>query len=154
MDNNKYDHLIDKYYQIIDKDKYIRLVADFENYKKRIQKERIELFKNAQKEVIISLIPIMDDFCRCISELKKSTDKKIIEGVELIRDKFFRILKDQGVVEINTKIGDILDTDLHEAVTQLLAHSEELKGKIVNILEKGYKLRNKVIRHTKVIVGK
>jgi molecular chaperone GrpE len=139
---------------MVKKEKFIRLFADFENYKKRIQKERIELFKTAHQEVIISLIPILDDFSRCLLELKKSTDKKLIEGVELIRDKFFRILKDQGIDEINTKIGDIFDTDLHEAVTQIISPNDYLKGKIIHIVDSGYKLNNKVIRHTKVIVGK
>jgi molecular chaperone GrpE len=141
-------------YNMVKKEKFIRLFADFENYKKRIQKERIELFKTAHQEVIISLIPILDDFSRCLLELKKSTDKKLIEGVELIRDKFFRILKDQGIDEINTKIGDIFDTDLHEAVTQIISPNDYLKGKIIHIVDSGYKLNNKVIRHTKVIVGK
>ena len=137
-----------------EKDKFLRLFAEFENYKKRTQKERLDLFKTSHQEVIVSLIPVLDDFGRGISEITKSKDESLIQGIKLIQEKFLRILKDHGLQEIQTQKGDDFNTDIHEAVTQIPAISEELQGKIVKIVENGYSLRDKVIRHAKVIVGK
>lgn len=137
-----------------EKSKFLRMFAEFENYKKRIQKERIDLFKTAHKNVMITLIPVLDDFERGISEIKKSKNDDIIRGVELIQDKLLRILKENGLKEIQVKKGDSFNTDYHEAITQTLSPSEELKGRIIEIVESGYSLHNKVIRHAKVIVGK
>ncbi|WP_103327231.1 nucleotide exchange factor GrpE [Bacteroidetes bacterium endosymbiont of Geopemphigus sp.] len=137
-----------------EKDKFLRLFAEFENYKKRTQKERLDLFKTAHREVMVALIPVLDDFGRGMSEIKKSKDENLIRGIELIQEKFFRILKEQGLQEIKTQKGDDFNTDIHDAITQIPAPSKELQGKVVEIVESGYNLRDKVIRHAKVIVAK
>lgn len=136
-----------------EKDKFLRLFAEFENYKRRTSKERIELFKTAGQEVIVSLLPVMDDFERAIKELEKSEDKEMFKGVELIKNKFKETLKSKGLEEVGVKQGDKFDAEVHDAVTQIPAPSKKLKGKIVDVIEKGFKLGDKIIRHPKVVVG-
>ena len=136
-----------------EKDKFLRLFAEFENYKRRTSKERMELFKTAGQEVIVSLLPVMDDFDRAMKELAKSDDKEMFKGVELISNKFRETLKNKGLEEVGVKPGDKFDAEVHDAVTQIPAPSKKLKGKIVDVIEKGFKLGDKIIRHPKVVVG-
>jgi len=136
-----------------EKDKFLRLFAEFENYKKRTTKERMDLFKTAGQEVIVSLLPIMDDFDRALKEISKSTDKELFKGVDLISNKFKETLKSKGLEEIKTKEGDAFDAEVHDAITQIPAPHKKLKGKIIDVVEKGFKLGDKIIRHPKVVVG-
>ena len=136
-----------------EKDKFLRLFAEFENYKKRTSKERMDLFKTAGQEVIVALLPIMDDFDRALKEISKSTDKELFKGVDLISNKFKETLKSKGLQEIATKEGDAFDAEVHDAITQIPAPSKKLKGKIIDVVEKGFKLGDKIIRHPKVVVG-
>ena len=136
-----------------EKDKYLRLFAEFENYKKRTSKERIELFKTASQELMTSLLPIMDDFDRGLSEIKKVKDKELLKGMQLINDKFKNTLNQKGLTEIEVKEGDVFDAEIHEAITQIPAPSDKLKGKVIDAVEKGYKLGEKIIRYPKVVIG-
>lgn len=136
-----------------EKDKYLRLFAEFENYKKRTSKERIELFKTASQELMTSLLPIMDDFDRGLAEIKKAKDKELLKGMNLINDKLKSTLQSKGLTEIEVKQGDVFDAEIHEAITQIPAPSDDLKGKIIDAIEKGYKLGDKIIRFPKVVVG-
>ncbi len=136
-----------------EKDKFLRLFADFENYKRRTSKERIELFRTAGQEVIVSLLPVMDDFDRAMKELAKSEDKEMFKGVELIRTKFKEVLKGKGLQEMEVNEGDAFDAEMHDAITQIPAPNEGLKGKILDVIEKGFTLGDKIVRHPKVVVG-
>ena len=136
-----------------EKDKYLRLFAEFENYKKRTFKERIELFKTASQELMTSLLPIMDDFDRGLTEIKKVKDKELLKGMQLINDKFKNTLTLKGLTEIEVKKGDVFDAEIHEAITQIPAPSDKLKGKVIDAVEKGYKLGDKIIRYPKVVIG-
>ncbi|MDA8731448.1 nucleotide exchange factor GrpE [Flavobacteriaceae bacterium] len=137
----------------LEKDKYLRLFAEFENYKKRTSRERIELFKTASQELMTSLLPIMDDFDRGLSEIKKVKDKELLKGMQLINDKFKNTLTQKGLTEIEVKEGDVFDAEIHEAITQIPAPSDKLKGKVIDAVEKGYKLGEKIIRYPKVVIG-
>tara|TARA_B100000780_G_C20793650_1_gene315139 strand:- start:34 stop:570 length:537 start_codon:yes stop_codon:yes gene_type:complete len=137
----------------LEKDKYLRLFAEFENYKKRTSKERIELFKTASQELMTSLLPIMDDFDRGLTEIKKVKDKEVLKGMQLINDKFRNTLILKGLTEIEVKKGDVFDAEIHEAITQIPAPSDKLKGKVIDAVEKGYKLGEKIIRYPKVVIG-
>ncbi len=136
------------------KDKYLRLFAEFENYKKRTSKERLELFKTAGQEVIQSLLPILDDFDRALKELSKSGDSQAHEGMSLISAKLNETLKNKGLEAMNVNAGDAFDADLHEAITQIPAPTEDMKGKIIDVVELGYTLGEKIIRYPKVVTGK
>ncbi|WP_298313499.1 nucleotide exchange factor GrpE [uncultured Aquimarina sp.] len=136
-----------------EKDKFLRLFAEFENYKKRTSKERIELFKTAGQDVMQSMLPVLDDFDRAMKEIEKSEDKDLLKGVELIHNKLRETLKTKGLSEVEVAAGDVFNADNHEAITQIPAPSDELKGKIVDVIEKGYKLGDKVIRFPKVVTG-
>ncbi|HPJ11413.1 MAG TPA: nucleotide exchange factor GrpE [Flavobacterium sp.] len=136
-----------------EKDKFLRLFAEFENYKKRTTKERIDLFKTANQDVLQALLPILDDFDRALAEIKKSEDDALIKGVELIFDKFKNTLTSKGLEEVEVKAGDIFNADFAEAITQIPAPSPNLKGKVVDVIEKGYKLGDKIIRFPKVVTG-
>ena len=136
-----------------EKDKYLRQFAEFENYKKRTSKERIELFKTASQELMTSLLPIMDDFDRGLTEIKKVKDKELLKGMQLINDKFKNTLTLKGLTEIEVKKGDVFDAEIHEAITQIPAPSDKLKGKVIDAVEKGYKLGDKIIRYPKVVIG-
>jgi len=137
-----------------EKDKFLRLFAEFENYKRRTAKERIELFSTASEEVMISLLPVLDDFDRASAEIEKDKDNEIFKGVLLIKNKLFDSLKSKGLNLIVVNKGDVFNADNHEAVTQISAPSKDMKGKIIDVIEKGYKLGEKVIRYPKVVIGK
>lgn len=136
-----------------ERDKHLRLFAEFENYKKRTSKERIDLFKTANQEVLQAILPVLDDFDRAIIEIRKSEDELLLKGVELIHDKLKSTLFSKGLEEVEIKAGDLFDADFAEAITQIPAPSPNLKGKIVDVLEKGYKLGDKIIRFPKVVIG-
>jgi molecular chaperone GrpE len=137
-----------------EKDKFLRLFAEFENYKRRTAKERIELFSTASEEVMISLLPILDDFDRASVEIEKDLENETLKGVLLIKNKLFDSLKSKGLSLVDAKKGDEFNADDHEAVTQIPAPSKDMAGKIIDIIEKGYKLGEKVIRYPKVVIGK
>ena len=136
-----------------EKDKFLRLFAEFENYKRRTTKERIELFSTASQDVIKSLLPIIDDFDRALSEMAKNKASELSKGVELIKNKLLSTLEQKGLSAIEVTNGDVFSADDHEAITQIPAPSEEMKGKIIDVIEKGYKLGDKVIRFPKVVIG-
>jgi molecular chaperone GrpE len=136
-----------------EKDKYLRLFAEFENYKRRTSKERIELFKTANQEVLLAMLPVLDDFDRAMVEISKSEDEHLLKGVELIHEKLKNTLVSKGLEQVEVKAGDPFDADFAEAITQIPAPSPKLKGKIVDVLEKGYKLGDKIIRFPKVVIG-
>ncbi len=134
-------------------DKFLRLFAEFENYKKRTSRERMELFKTAGQEVISSLLPVMDDLDRALKEISKSEDKELFKGVELIDNKLRETLKSKGLEEIEVKQGDGFDPEVHDAITQVPAPDKKMKGKVLDVVEKGYRLGDRIIRHPKVVVG-
>ena len=135
-----------------EEDKYLRLFAEFENYKKRTTKERIDLYKTAGQEVIGSLLPVLDDFSRAIRESKKMKNSVDFVGLELIFNKFNDILKNNGLLDLEVQKGDSFDPELHEAISQIKTDKKD-SGKIIDIIEKGYKLGDKIIRFPKVVVG-
>jgi len=137
-----------------EKDKFLRLFAEFENYKRRTAKERIELFSTASEEVMVSLLPILDDFDRASAEIEKDKDNDVFKGVLLIKNKLFDSLKSKGLALIEVNKGDEFNADDHEAVTQIPAPSKDMEGKVIDVIEKGYKLGEKVIRYPKVVIGK
>ena len=134
-----------------EKDKYLRLFAEFENFKKRTAKERIELFKTAGQEVISAILPILDDMERAINQTPEE-EKKSVEGFVLINNKLADVLKSNGLDVTETNIGDTFDAEIHEAIT-LIPSADDQKGKIIDVTEKGYKLGDKIIRFPKVVVG-
>jgi len=136
-----------------EKDKFLRLFAEFENFKKRTSKERMDLFKTAGQEVIVSLLPVLDDFDRALKEISKSEDKEMFKGVELINNKLKETLKGKGLEQVQVGEGDVFDAEVHDAVTQIPAPNKKMKGKIIDVVEKGFKLGDRVIRHPKVVVG-
>lgn len=136
-----------------EKDKFLRLFAEFENYKRRTAKERIDLFKTANQEVLAALLPVMDDFDRALNEIRKSEDELLLKGVELIHEKLKNTLMSKGLEEVNVRAGDAFNADFAEAITQIPAPNDKMKGKIVDVLEKGYKLGDKIIRFPKVVIG-
>ena len=138
----------------VEQDKYLRLFAEFENYKRRTAKERLELFSTASEEVMVSLLPVMDDFDRASVEIEKDKENEILKGVLLIKNKMFDSLKSKGLNLVEVNKGDEFNPDNHEAVTQIEAPSDDMKGKIIDVIEKGYKLGEKVIRYPKVVIGK
>ncbi len=134
-------------------DKYLRLTAEYDNYRKRTLKERMELIKSAGEGTLKALLPVVDDFDRAISHLNEASDLEAVKkGIDLIYTKFQEFLKRNGVVEIEAKDKDF-DTDLHEAITKIPAPSDSMKGKVVDCIEKGYMLNDKIIRFAKVVVG-
>jgi len=136
-----------------EKDKYLRLFAEFENYKRRTVKERIELFKTANQEVVLAMLPVLDDFDRAITEISKTEDGPILKGIELISEKLKNTLVAKGLEVVEINVGDVFNADFAEAITQIPAPTDNLKGKIVDVLEKGYKLGDKIIRFPKVVIG-
>ncbi len=136
-----------------EKDKFLRLFAEFENYKKRTTKERIDLFKTANQEVLQAMLPILDDFDRAMIEIYKTDDENLITGVTLIHEKLKNTLVSKGLEQVEINPGDDFNADFAEAITQIPAPSADLKGKIVDVIEKGYKLGDKIIRFPKVIIG-
>jgi len=136
-----------------ERNNFLRLFAEFENYKKRTSKERIELFSTANKELMTVLLPILDDFERGLNEVEKSSDKALLEGMMLIYNKFKNTLNQKGLKEIILKQGDVFDAEVHEAISQIPAPSKKLKGKIIDVVEKGYMLGETIIRFPKVVLG-
>ncbi len=135
-------------------DRYLRLSAEFDNYRKRTLKEKTELILNGGEKVLTSILPVLDDMERAMQNMEKATDVKAVqEGVELIYTKFLQTLEQNGVKPIPTE-GEALDTDFHEAIALIDAPTEEQKGKILDCVQKGYTLNDKVIRHAKVVIGK
>ena len=134
-----------------EKNKFLRLFAEFENYKKRTAKERIELFKTASQEVIVALLPILDDFERALAELDENDHK--IEGIKLIYNKFNDTLKQQGLSKMDIESKAVFDAEIHEAITQLPASDEHPKGSIIDVVSAGYKLGDLIIRYPKVVVA-
>lgn len=134
-----------------EKNKFLRLFAEFENYKKRTAKERIELFKTASQEVMVALLPVLDDFERALSELDKADDK--LTGIQLIYNKFFDTLKQQGLTKMEIAPKAVFDAELHEAITQLPASDDHPKGSIIDVVASGYKLGDLIIRYPKVVVA-
>ncbi len=137
-----------------EKDKFLRLFAEFENYKRRTSKERLELFKTANQEVMAAMLPVLDDFDRALKEIRKSGDENLVHGVELIHNKFKETLTSKGLEPMEVKEGDDFDSEIHEAITQIPAPKDKLKGKIVDVVERGYKLGERIIRFPKVVTGK
>jgi molecular chaperone GrpE len=134
-------------------DKYLRLFAEFENYRRRALSERLELIKTASEDIIRQLLPVIDDLHRALKAMEAHEDvESFKEGTELIYNKIKTILDQKGLKEMNT-LGEVFNTDLHEAITTIPAASEDMKGKIVEEVQKGYTLNGKVIRYAKVIVG-
>ena len=136
-----------------EKDKFLRLFAEFENFKRRTAKERIELFKTAGEGVLKDMLPVLDDFDRALIEINKSEDKQLTDGVILIANKLRNTLVGKGLEEVAVNAGDTFNADHHEAVTQIPAPSDDMKGKIIDVIEKGYKLGDKTIRYPKVVIG-
>ena len=136
-----------------EKDKYLRLLAEFENYKRRTGKERLELFKTANQEVMIAMLPVLDDFERAFQNASLTTEDVSFQGMKLIYDKFKATLNAKGLEELAVEQGATFDADYAEAITQIPAPSDEFKGKIIDVVEKGYKLGDKIIRFPKVIIG-
>ncbi len=136
-----------------EKEKFLRLFAEFENYKRRTAKERVELFNTAGEGVLRDMIPVLDDFDRAMTEIRKTGDEQLVSGVELISNKFRSTLVSKKLKECEVEVGDVFDADMHEAITQIPAPNEDMKGKIVDIVEKGYKLGEKIIRYPKVVIG-
>lgn len=137
-----------------EKDKFLRLFAEFENYKKRTSRERIELFKTAGQELMTSLLPIIDDFERALAHIEEDAEaEELRKGVLLIYQKLYNTLELKGLSKIETKQGDVFDAEIHEAITQIPAPSEDLKGKVIDCVENGYQLGTKIIRYPKVVIG-
>lgn len=136
-----------------EKDRYIRLFAEFENYKKRTSREKMEFFQYANQDLMTSMLGVMDDFERALKELAKSSDETQLKGVELIYQKLKSKLEEKGLKALEVNPGDVFNVDHHEAITQIPSPSPELKGKIVDVVETGYTLYDKVIRFSKVVTG-
>ena len=135
------------------KDKYLRLFAEFDNYKRRTSKERMDLLKTANQEMVVALLPVVDDFERARQAMQTATDVSAVkEGVDLIYNKLNSILQQKGLKPMEA-VGKPFDPDLHEAITQIPAPDESLKGKVIDEVEKGYLLNDKVIRFAKVVIG-
>jgi len=137
-----------------EKDKFIRLFAEFDNYKKRTIRERQDLLKYSNRDILTDLLPILDDFERAIKELEKNNENEVLEGLKLIYNKLYNVLKSNGLSSMDVQIGDDFNLDFHEAITQILAPDESLKNKIIDITQQGYLLHDKVIRYAKVVIGK
>lgn len=136
-----------------EKDKFLRLFAEFENFKKRTTKERMDLYKTANQEVLQVMLPVLDDFDRAMVQISKTEDQDLLKGVELIHEKLKSTLVSKGLELVEVRAGDAFNADFAEAITQIPAPTPDLKGKIVDVLEKGYKLGDKIIRFPKVVIG-
>lgn len=138
---------------LAEKDRYMRLFAEFENYKKRTAKEKMEFFQYANQDMMISMLGVLDDFERALKEIAKNGNEADLQGVELIYQKFKNKLIEKGLKAMEVNAGDDFNVDFHEAITQIPSPSPELKGKIVDVIESGYLLQDKVIRFAKVVTG-
>lgn len=135
------------------KDKYLRLSAEFDNYRKRTMKEKAELIKNGGEKAIAAVLPILDDLERALANMQQADDvKAMYEGIDLIYQKFLKNLNQEGLEKMNP-VGEAFNTDFHEAVALIPAQEEEQKGKVLDCVQTGYKLNDKVIRHAKVVVA-
>lgn len=147
----KFDELQEKYNEL--NDKYLRLYSDFDNFRKRKAKEFADIIKTANKETIIDLLPVLDDFERAVQAMKDhNADEESIKGTDLIFNKLFNLLKQKGLKPMDS-MGKEFDTDWHEAITNIPAPSKDLKGKVVDVIQKGYLLNDTIIRYAKVVVG-
>ena len=144
------EELTEKYDEL--NDKYLRLFSEFDNYRKRTAKEKIELSKTASESIMVDLLPILDDFERALQTMENKDTDANYEGVLLIYNKFKRTLEQKGLEEINAKDATV-DTDEHEALTNVPVTDESQKGKVLDVIQKGYKLNGKVIRYARVVVG-
>lgn len=144
------NELQEKYNEL--NDKYVRLYSEYDNYRKRTANEKIELIKTAAEATINAMLPVLDDFERALPTMEKSEDKSNYEGALLIYNKLKKTLEQKGLEEINANGADF-NTDEHEALTQIPAPEESLKGKVIDVIQKGYKLNGKVIRFARVVVG-
>ena len=136
----------------LEKEKYLRLYSEFENFRRRTNKERIDWMQNASKDIIKELLTIIDDMERGIKALKDAGNESAVEGMELIYKKLFSTLEKKGLKPM-TSVGEDFDSEIHEAVTQFAAPTPEMKGKVIDVIEKGYFLNDKVLRFAKVVVG-
>ncbi|MEP1487314.1 MAG: nucleotide exchange factor GrpE [Algibacter sp.] len=137
-----------------EKDKFLRLFAEFENYKKRTSRERVELFKTASQDVMVSMLPVLDDFERALTHIEDDKEaEELRKGVLLIYQKLVTTLEQKGLSVMKVEKGAVFNADDHEAITQIPAPTEDMKGKIIDIVEKGYVLGEKVIRFPKVVIG-
>lgn len=135
-------------------DSYLRLMAEFDNYRKRTAKEKIEFAKVASKDVMLDFLPVLDDIHRAHENIDASDNLDAVkEGVDLIWDKLWKVLQKKGLEEVNV-VGEVFDAEVHEAITEIPAPNEGDKGKVLDQVEKGYKLNDKIIRYPKVVVGK
>ncbi len=137
-----------------EKDKYLRLYADFENYRKRTAKEKLEMFETAAEGVIKNLLPVLDDFERAITEMSKNGENEMLKGVQLIYDKLKKTLEKEGLKHIEVNKGDQFDPEKHEAIAQMPVEDDKMKNRVVDVVEKGYQLGSKNIRYPKVVTGK
>ena len=158
-ENLKEEELVSEEKMIADelaelKDRNLRLFAEFENFRKRTAKERLELSKYANESLLMDMLPVLDDFERARKQIENSEDTNMLKGVDLIQTKLINTLNAKGLSKMGVEIGDVFDVEKHEAITQIEAPTEDLKGKIVDIIETGYTLNDKVIRFAKVVVGK
>ena len=136
-----------------EKDKFLRLFAEFENFRKRTAKERLDLFKSASSELMTALIPVADDMDRAFNQFKKSENENLIKGFELIYNKLNDTLKANGLTVIIVNKGDVFDSEKHEAITQIKATDKKMVGKVVDVIETGYSLGEKILRYPKVVVA-
>jgi len=135
-------------------DKFLRLYSEFDNFRRRTQKEKLELYKTAGEDIFKSLLPVMDDFERAKKSMEESQEyKSLKEGVDLIYNKLNSVFKTNGAEPMESAIGKDFDSEIHEAITQIPAPDKKMKGKVVDEIEKGYTLKEKVIRYAKVVVG-
>lgn len=135
-------------------DKYTRLFAEFDNYKKRTSKERVELIQSASKDVLTKLLPILDDFDRALAAMQTAQEVEAVkQGIDLVNQKFRKILNNEGLKEMENLVGQPFDAEYQEAITAIPAPSEELKNKVIDVVEKGYFLNDKVVRFAKVVIG-
>lgn len=137
------------------RDKYLRLYSEFENFRRRTAKEKLDMISTANEELMSSLLPVLDDFERASKSIEEegSDNKSIREGLDLVYNKFKKTLEQKGLKAMNAGEGSDFDPDFHEAITQIPAPSKKLKGKVVDVVEKGYLLKDKVIRYAKVVIG-
>lgn len=137
------------------KDKYLRLYSEFENFRRRTAKEKLDMVQTANEDLMTALLPVIDDFERAEKSFEdKSTDLGAVkEGVQLIHNKFKKVLEQKGLKAMEGKEGMDFDSEFHEAITQIPAPKKNLKGKVVDVVEKGYMLKDKVIRYAKVVIG-
>ncbi len=136
------------------KDKYLRLYAEFENFRRRTAKERLDLTKTANEKLLSDLLPVVDDFGRSVRSFKESENTDpVYAGIKLVHNKLTKVLEQQGLKSMEAKQGDTFDAEYHEAITQIPAPDESLKGKIVDVIEQGYFLGEKVLRYAKVVTG-